>query len=260
MDWKDEYFCYANNFRNNLHKLIEICEEQKTDKIYKFRKGDDWDIKNLKNDILKMTSAIKFNDPFDSVISVINKDTFLEEFLLLSEHPEFNEILKAKSIEELCENMHKDLYPHYEDFLKKTQICCFSSTIDSILMWSHYANEHKGFCIEYDTKMLLKRLLPLYPVKYSNKMPIWETGNDNFKRGVYTKASEWEYENEWRVIMPVDDNQLLNIKDPTSIYIGCNASETLRNDLIEICKNKKIDCYQAKKDYYDYKLNYVKII
>jgi hypothetical protein len=37
-----------------------------------------------------------------------------------------------------------------KDIQKATKLCSFSECNDSILMWSHYAKDHKGFCVEYD--------------------------------------------------------------------------------------------------------------
>ena len=38
-----------------------------------------------------------------------------------------------------------------ENLLNNTRIICFSELYDSMLMWSHYAKYHQGFCIEYET-------------------------------------------------------------------------------------------------------------
>lgn len=35
-------------------------------------------------------------------------------------------------------------------------IACFSESNDSSLMWGHYADGHKGFCLEYDFKSVIK--------------------------------------------------------------------------------------------------------
>ena len=37
---------------------------------------------------------------------------------------------------------------------KVTKLCCFSAINDSLLMWTHYADNHKGYCIEYDLEAL----------------------------------------------------------------------------------------------------------
>lgn len=53
---------------------------------------------------------------------------------------------------------------------EKIYVACLSETNESILMWSHYANNHKGFCIEYNFKELeinnpITRFI--FPVLYS---------------------------------------------------------------------------------------------
>jgi hypothetical protein len=53
------------------------------------------------------------------------------------------------------------------------KVCSFSSVKDSIIMWGHYSENHKGFCLEYDISQLppseLSRRL-LFPVIYSEKL------------------------------------------------------------------------------------------
>ena len=43
-----------------------------------------------------------------------------------------------------------------------TKICSFSAAKEIILMWSDYANHHKGFCVEYD----LGPLEPSAPLRW----------------------------------------------------------------------------------------------
>ena len=55
------------------------------------------------------------------------------------------------------------------ELLNSYRICCFSSRYDSILMWSHYADENKGICVEYDLGLLDHSnpiLRHIYPVIY----------------------------------------------------------------------------------------------
>jgi len=53
------------------------------------------------------------------------------------------------------------------------KLCSFSELNDSILMWSHYADHHRGFCIEYPIDDLpgheIRRRL-LFPVVYSDAL------------------------------------------------------------------------------------------
>ena len=69
------------------------------------------------------------------------------------------------------ERSRRDLLPaSHQSSLK---ICSFSATAESIIMWSHYADQHRGFCVEYDLQSLPAENLfvrMMYPVIYSEKL------------------------------------------------------------------------------------------
>lgn len=72
------------------------------------------------------------------------------------------------------------------------RVVCLSEVYDSMLMWSHYAQNHTGFCIEYDFKesdMLCKQL---YPVIYTK---------DRYavsKADMISENTEWIYKTTCR--------------------------------------------------------------
>ena len=47
-------------------------------------------------------------------------------------------------------------YPQYDVISQliseknKYKICCFSKSYSNFLLWSHYAKDHKGVCLEYE--------------------------------------------------------------------------------------------------------------
>lgn len=51
-----------------------------------------------------------------------------------------------------------------------TRVASFTEVSDSILMWGHYSDAHKGFCIEYDfsrgDEIYIKYI---FPIIYSNQ-------------------------------------------------------------------------------------------
>lgn len=120
----------------------------------------------------------------------------------------------------------------------QTHIACFSESCDSSLMWGHYADSHKGFCLEYDFGSVLQDCpmncsnpalcnsfmlnLPIAPVTYSDHrfdatsyLPSVIQGYfqapSNNPVDVYfldvlllakcqlLKSSDWAYEQEWRL-------------------------------------------------------------
>ncbi|WP_392385405.1 DUF2971 domain-containing protein [Marinomonas primoryensis] len=79
------------------------------------------------------------------------------------------------------------------------------------LMWSHYGDSHKGFCIEFeidDSNPAFKG--KLYKVKYEEEPMIfnqeimsspYKERNDFMFKVITTKDKVWEYEDEYRLIL-----------------------------------------------------------
>ncbi|MBE6317582.1 MAG: DUF2971 domain-containing protein [Bacteroidales bacterium] len=96
-------------------------------------------------------------------------------------------------------------------------------------MWAHYAQNHKGVCIEIDTdKLIVPDTIKGCWIDYNGKFPppftreqnIEQYFQDNDKFILYTKSPEWEYEQEYRFIS--SSEEYLDITGAiTHIYCGC---------------------------------------
>ena len=75
-------------------------------------------------------------------------------------------------------------YSFSESLSKNIGVACFSEEKNSLLMWSHYAENHTGYCLEYKTEDIkaksVEMICGLFPVKYTvkfnnidNYMPIF---------------------------------------------------------------------------------------
>jgi hypothetical protein len=119
-------------------------------------------------------------------------------------------------------------------------VCCFSKTMSEILMWSHYADNHKGVCLEFEIdEELVKGFL--LEMKYNNELTVLDkielhnngTLNLNIETNakfLITKFKNWEYEQELRFNMINDDHEKIGktngyIGNLTSIYFGTRASQ-----------------------------------
>ncbi|NNU94798.1 DUF2971 domain-containing protein [Geobacillus sp. NFOSA3] len=176
----------------------------------------------------------------------------------------------AEAAESIIINYHnQEIQRFIEQTQKGTFISCFSEINNSILMWSHYAGGHTGFCVEYDFKQLgpkdiLTRLL--YPVIYTDKLldmaKYFSVEKDEFNIfvGTYaaiTKSLEWSYEKEWRLVFPLGSGDKpfnRKVPKPTAIYLGAKISQENREKLIEIAGKKGIPVYQMKIEYSHFKL------
>ena len=178
-------------------------------------------------------------------------------------------------------------------------IACFSETIRSVTIWSHYADSHKGFSLEYDTNHFQLRCQNCDKVKHCNKAAIcsiypviyhrqrhdatdylaWYIGKgmgmpiknpDIFAAGkcFLYKSPQWSYEKEWRlVISKMNEFQdkspvcIYNIR-PTAIYYGADIAPINKKMLHIIAKEKGIKEYQMYIDNksYQYSMRYKKVI
>lgn len=81
-------------------------------------------------------------------------------------------------------------------------LCCLSRIRDSILMWSHYACDHQGYCLEFNATDHM--FGEAQCVHYSENYPIIEFYNTPIDKQVklifLTKYLGWAYEQEWRII------------------------------------------------------------
>ena len=75
------------------------------------------------------------------------------------------------------------------------------------LLWAHYANSHKGFCIEYDLDKLDTCITAIIDyridVEYQENKPIISPEDSieaKIKKAFSTKSLAWDYENEYRLV------------------------------------------------------------
>ena len=125
-----------------------------------------------------------------------------------------------------------------EKMLAQRRIYCLTPKPDSTLMWSHYADKHRGICLEFsvaDNPLFSEAGEAVYRLEY----PSWAGCDINDEPGrvmelILTKSSDWCYEQEYRLIssdVPLRSNFLqvhddfFHLPDGSlkSIIIGCNA-------------------------------------
>jgi hypothetical protein len=126
------------------------------------------------------------------------------------------------------------------------RITCFTTNKDNLLFWSHYANSHKGFCIEFDSSKL--PISMAYKVKYSDEFPQVEYPTPEDARAfkpALVKSIAWSYEDEYRTIfLPGVSPQLhddgeslpLHLDTITNVYLGAEISHRDEEILLRTIK------------------------
>jgi len=141
----------------NLMQYVPQSLYQYKRGIAKNEKSEFYEINQLKNNKIWMSKVSKLNDPYDSAFLV---DLKSEANLDNEELPD--------NVQQILEEYQKKLDIKSNDFKESIYISCFSESSQLLLMWSHYANSHKGFCIEYDYSKLQFMELSACPVLYNN--------------------------------------------------------------------------------------------
>lgn len=107
---------------------------------------------------------------------------------------------------------------HLRVHLKTCGVLCFStSNCDMILMFSHYADRHRGVCLQFeiDDDDTNDEISPFFGrrVDYQKKIPIFNSSNDAHTT-LLTKYKKWKYEQEYRIFKVVksDDERIMKYK------------------------------------------------
>ena len=206
-----------------FHLVDMVKHKQMPRYLYKYcslKKLSDQDPKNKINiythsiitaNELYFNSPANFNDPYDCNISKIDTPSVNNrDFGKDLSKDKINEIIKVTTIN-----------PEYiktaiKNYMDKIGICCFSTVCDSILMWSHYADYHKGICLKFDILKDPNFFLNTVSVHYSHLLPYFDF--KSYKNRIpeeilRTKFIDWSYENEVRIFK--DKKEIKNNKKPT---------------------------------------------
>lgn len=118
-------------------------------------------------------------------------------------------------------------------------------------IWDQYGEKNQGVCIELDTKCLIEKNSfirnRIIPIIYEENYFIRE--ERSIDEELKYKHSDWQQEDEWRIIYN-GDLSCIDIKDcVTRIYIGeeyskRNDQRDFINDISDVIFNKKHSCYK----------------
>jgi len=87
-------------------------------------------------------------------------------------------------------------------YISKLRIYCLTADPCSTLMWSHYAENHQGICLEFRTDNNVLFGYCAQEVLYCSEYPKWvpQDLSENATKMILTKAKDWYYEKEFRLI------------------------------------------------------------
>lgn len=254
---------------------------QKPEIVYKYCSLESAE-RIIKDKRLKLTALSDVNDPFEALPqkSQYFKNRKSADELLnrrLVQRQAFNLIYEGKTMEAaqlsycinntpwVCETIEGTVKNFNsmaiaQDVRKNVFCTCFSEICDNILMWSHYADQHRGCCIAFKTNAL-----KIFPVEYVDKRPLLCSEDIEIQMtSVLKKHTSWSYEQEWRylkVAPEISKNNLpifLPIGDSiVAVYFGARSKDFNKLgqfDKVLSAITKPIKKFIARADDVEYKL------
>jgi hypothetical protein len=99
------------------------------------------------------------------------------------------------------------------DLDKQVGILSLTESPDNLLMWAHYADNHRGMIVEFDGNDAFfnrKRtdgdeFYHLRKVVYASARPRGNLVEMGIQEFLLTKSSDWAYEQEWRILAPLTE-------------------------------------------------------
>jgi len=278
-------------------------------RVFKFRYGNENDLDSLFENYMWFSGLSNLNDPYEGYSSFCDEginDDFREAFLakVYAKQPKsgvlpsveaktyrsnkgtgFSDYVDSKAIE-IIESYYTE---HKNDF----KILSLSldkdnhehpAPLNNMLMWSHYANGFKGFCVEYDFKKLKNSIeskknielatssvkyatdgkLPIVKIKTFMQSTIDDTRDSSLEilNAFTRKEQSWSYENEVRFISSEKEGKLYYDPDCiNAIYISEKTPSWLKSSLLSnvALKNSGIKVFLVSLHPSEYKFEFSRL-
>lgn len=203
------------------------------------------------------SSPEKFNDPYDCGLPFKqhpeNSDPIKIKAKVEDTAPNYFPYLSGFALEEACAKQVLLIQQNPESWFEMTWgykpeelnkrfgVLSLTPHFNKYLMWSHYAQSHKGFCVEFDTRLLVESVAGHFQkVEYADDIPYFsimdKLEDQLMTKLLYTKSKDWRYEDEYRMNRINRPNTSFNFNHRalTSIYFGCKMPYEQQIEIINL--------------------------
>lgn len=240
--------------------------------LFRFRKIDKYLLQSLVNSELHFARPETLNDPFDCRVDF---HASLERAIIRAEGTN-HERLKG-----LREIMNEDLKSdEIRAFVENIGVCSFSLTLENTLMWSHYADNHRGVCLTYGFPKAffdetVNDILGIVGVDYGidplsdwflhvldEHMPFDRFIRLLIKKAFTVKAELWRHEEEVRIVRKTAGIQSIDRNFLRQVCFGLatpDADVALVKNVIAQCGYDVDLCRMSRNEASDFGLEPIEI-
>lgn len=209
--------------------------------------------------LIRFSVARSFNDPFDGefLLRIETEPEKRKKVLKPMRIPGFSPAKRLQAMNRISRAQQPFQGAEEKNWRKGVAnaegIFCAAATPRSCLMWSHYADCHRGFCVQYatyeDPLMCLMK-----PVEYTPNFPVRTafTGEEGRHESFLFKSPEWSYEQEMRIVQLIGDASVqvrpLAIK---GLIFGARINSKVKDALLGLAEHRRslglpaVDIYEA---------------
>jgi hypothetical protein len=177
----------------------------------------------LEEGLIRFTQSAALNDPFETTPDMRKlEQSFRGHTIRMIEQAELSVLDYVIARSQVGIRVNK----HLAEFQRRNNadyaILSLSKIPNSLLMWAHYCDSHRGLVVGLDSTHAFfqtrefKRFSTLEEVHYSSERPVmpapeqWDGSQEQIERALskedlaellfYSKSEDWEYEQELRMI------------------------------------------------------------
>ena len=217
--------------KDNLYKF---CEEH-AEYMFDFNQKDENQIFDSKEDFLK-----QLNDADESNNNSLNNISRFFQFIK----------------QRLDTSIRENLYEIRKESFSKIGVSCFSKNNSNLLMWSHYADSHRGMCLEFDSQVL--PFSKCNEVTYKSKIPSIsmdsllneDLDSEFIKKLLSFKSIDWKHEEELRIFHQESNKSYVYPNNSLkAIYFGIRSDQSDIEIVCSIIKaqNPNVKFYRMEK-------------
>jgi hypothetical protein len=253
-----EYISYSQeNKREHISILLIMLEYSEKGvngdymNLYRYSKIDCYLLENLKKNQIYFQTPKLYNDPYEFIFKLDVADEIYEDFIRLVYSHKSNHVFQSgKNKEEVLEHTRNCFFA---ENVENLGVACFAVNGNDDIMWAHYADSHKGICIEFDkTRFPLKFCEPVKYVDHVFTMKVTclddlSELNEAVNGVFYSKGLIWSYENEWRLIQNAGDTLNYEADAIKSITFGFYCTPESKEAVIKATSHLKINYYNVAR-------------
>lgn len=187
------------------------------ERLFKYGRMNEYSESLFSSSTIWQAAAASLNDPFECTPSFVvthDRDKIMAQLVRTLQRNDPNlthDSAVAEATAIYLQGRHRSPAMWHELqanlihlFRYRVGLYCMAERNDSILMWSHYAAEHTGYCLEFAATDYTPVFGTAQRVNYADTYPeidLYNTSDaDKATLSFLTKFTEWSYEREWRIL------------------------------------------------------------